>query len=65
MMQLFVASRIIKPIKIAIIEVSPTDPGMLPRNASIQVNEFVIPGRPFSAAIPKAVAPVYPSGIML
>ena len=33
----FVAKRIISPILIAIIDVSPMEPGIYPKNASIQV----------------------------
>ena len=33
-----VANKIIKPMHIAIIDVSPIEPGIFPKNASIQVN---------------------------
>ena len=61
----FVAKRIIKPIPIAIIDVSPIEPGIYPKNASIQVNFSFIPAIPLSAATPNAVAPLYPSGTIL
>ncbi len=46
------------PIRIAITEVSPTDPGILPKKASNQEKLSFSPGIPFSAATPKAVAPL-------
>ena len=49
---------------IAIIEVSPTDPGMLPKNASNQEKLFVNPFNPSSAAYPRGVAPLYPAGVI-
>ena len=47
----------------AIIEVSPTDPGMLPINASNHEKLSLKPCKPPSAAYPKGVAPLKPSGV--
>ena len=52
------SNKIANPIRIAITEVSPTDPGILPTKASNHEKLSFKPGIPFSAATPKAVAPL-------
>ena len=53
-----VTSIIITPNSIAIIELSPTEPGIFPKNASILASESFLLVKPFSAATPRAVAPL-------
>ena len=55
-----VAKSISAAIPTAITEVSPTDPGMFPKNASNHEKLSVKPCNPPSAAYPSGVAPLKP-----